>query len=225
MNNCNSLEQDDFDLLGELEPLLPKRTLSDGDNERREIKRINNTPILLRLIKSKHMFYRCDAVVKFSTHAELFAFNDSPHYEFTHGGRLAITRPGMSFTLNPAADILEYLAGVIDARLEQIESGDSPELQKKIEAYNMARGPQTNPTETELEQMQTELMRLLEEITAPGLKALFGYTAQTVCVWKNRGRISAEAANEICKHKEIKRRGFTRESLRPDVKFWIQDHE
>lgn len=90
--------------------------------------------------------------------------------------------------------------------------------------------PVTNPTDEQLVAMKEEVTRLIKTFSARGVSYMLnlnGFKVKTgaVNVWLHRGRISAMAAHVICKHKDVQEKGFTRESLRPDVPFWYIDHE
>lgn len=99
--------------------------------------------------------------------------------------------------------------------------------------HNRARynfHPRTNPTDEQLEKMAKETRRLVKTFSAPGVAHLLKsegiqITRQGVNVWLARGRISAFAAHKICQHKDVQEKGFTRESLRPDVPVWYIDGE
>lgn len=95
--------------------------------------------------------------------------------------------------------------------------------QQAIEESKMAINPKTNPTPEQLEQMQKAIDDLVERFSIAGLAYIGGYDRQVVGNWKARGRVSAAAANDLCKIKTIKDAGFTREKLRPDVPFWYVD--
>jgi len=47
-----------------------------------------------------------------------------------------------------------------------------------------------------------------------------GIPYTSVCSQKTRSKISGEAASEYCKIKEVKKIGFTKEMLRPDIQDW-----
>lgn len=88
--------------------------------------------------------------------------------------------------------------------------------------------PHTNPTDEQLVQMKEQLNRLVKIFGSRGLVYLLKQqklTVNNIGIWKARGRISALAAHEICKHKDVQSQGFTREGLRPDVMVWYIDDE
>lgn len=83
--------------------------------------------------------------------------------------------------------------------------------------------PNTKPTEKELSQMQSELSKLI--IAFGGLAStskLLGINYFTLNSWKTRGRISATEARQICQLPDVIKKGFTKEKLRPDVKYWSE---
>ena len=80
--------------------------------------------------------------------------------------------------------------------------------------------PHTKPTPKQIVQMDKELKRLLNTVGADWIQALLGVQDSTIRGWVFRGRISAKAANELCKCENVQGLGFTRESLRPDVEYW-----
>ncbi|CAL9987432.1 hypothetical protein VPHD81_0074 [Vibrio phage D81] len=99
---------------------------------------------------------------------------------------------------------------------------------QKKNSYNFH--PRTSPTEEQLVEMKKETRRLVSAFSAPGVAHLLKLegitiTRQGVNVWLARGRISAYAAHKICQHKDVREKGFTRESLRPDVPVWYIDGE
>lgn len=210
-----------FDLIETLKGLVSE-SYTKGRDCFFDLTEINRHKALLALSKDKLGVYKACAIVVFSTHCEVVKFNDGGFYDVLDDQSIVVLKNGMSFAKNPARNIKEYLSGFIDARVAQIENDDEI-IKLKQQEQKMSTGPRTNPTEKEKARMKQELERLLDTVTAPALKIMFGYSAQKVGTWKQRGRISATAAHEICQHEQIKKRGFTRESLRPDVKFWTQD--
>ena len=82
--------------------------------------------------------------------------------------------------------------------------------------------PETKPTNKQIVQMDKELKRLLNTVGAEWVKTVSGVRDATIRGWVFRGRISAKAANELCKCKNAQGMGFTRESLRPDVECWYE---
>lgn len=80
--------------------------------------------------------------------------------------------------------------------------------------------PQTQPTDKELLAMFAELQRLLNTFGSQQVADLLDVSPVTIRAWMHRGRISAVKAHQLCKHPAISELGFTRESLRPDVKVW-----
>lgn len=80
--------------------------------------------------------------------------------------------------------------------------------------------PETDPTPEQLQQMREQIEKLVSIFTMTGLASITGNSRQTVNGWLARGRVSAQAAHHMCQLDEIKAHGFTRESIRPDVKFW-----
>lgn len=84
--------------------------------------------------------------------------------------------------------------------------------------------PNTNPSEEELGQMKSELLKLI--VSMGGLTAtskLLGIKYFTLNSWKTRGRISAVEARRISEYPEVKKKGFTKEKFRPDVKWWGEE--
>lgn len=83
--------------------------------------------------------------------------------------------------------------------------------------------PNTHPTEKELSQMSSELNKLI--VSMGGMRAtsqLLGINYYTLNSWKVRGRVSASEAVKICNNPLVSKKGFTKEKLRPDVKYWSQ---
>lgn len=80
--------------------------------------------------------------------------------------------------------------------------------------------PNTKPTEQQQQQMTDELHRLISTFGAEQVQQLTGVGASTVRQWLSRGRISATAAHAVCKCQVVRQFGFSRESLRPDVRVW-----
>lgn len=50
-----------------------------------------------------------------------------------------------------------------------------------------------------------------------------GIQASTLRSWKTRGTVSPFVATELCKIKEVKSAGYTREKLRPDILVWYDE--
>lgn len=125
------------------------------------------------------------------------------------------------FYYYPGKHLVDATQGMIDSLLDLQKQ--NPERLNAItqEAAQMQRmRPDTNPTPSEVKAMRKEIDRLINSFSIVGLAHLTGKTSQTINNWRARGRISATAAHEVCQIEEIKALGFTRESLRPDVKFW-----
>lgn len=80
--------------------------------------------------------------------------------------------------------------------------------------------PRTNPTQEQLESMATETKRLTNTFGFTPLSKLTKIPISTISGWAAKGMVSAEAAIILCQYDEIKAEGFTKESLRPDVKIW-----
>lgn len=145
------------------------------------------------------------------------------------GGKITITNDEFKRTLNtslpffhnPAGNdfIEKYAQGHIDCIMQKLETGDIDKM-----ANDNAFKPRTNPTPEQLKKMADETERLIATFSAPGLAKIGGELQRaTVQEWKNRGRVSAQWANDLCKNKIISDAGFTRESLRPDVPYWYVD--
>lgn len=94
------------------------------------------------------------------------------------------------------------------------------ELTKEAKLMQQKIRPETQPTDDQLVQMKAQIERMVSIFTITGIASITGNSRQTVSGWLSRGRISAQAAHEICQLPEIKAHGFTRENVRPDVKFW-----
>lgn len=94
--------------------------------------------------------------------------------------------------------------------------------QLREEAFLMQQKirPETDPTPEQLTQMREQIEKLVSIFTMTGLASITGNSRQTVNGWLARGRVSAQAAHHMCQLDEVKAHGFTRESIRPDVKFW-----
>lgn len=125
------------------------------------------------------------------------------------------------FYSNPYTSCVDEVKGLIDGRLEQ--KNKNPSLAKKIEESMASMSPRTEPTEEQLKQMREKVEKLVSFFTAPGVAALAGIKTPVVHRWVERGRISAQAASDICKIPDIAAAGFTRELLRPDVTYWYTD--
>lgn len=81
--------------------------------------------------------------------------------------------------------------------------------------------PHTKPTDKELSQMSSELNKLI--VSMGGMRAtsqLLGINYYTLNSWKVRGRVSASEAKNICENPLVAKKGFTKEKLRPDVRYW-----
>lgn len=81
--------------------------------------------------------------------------------------------------------------------------------------------PRTNPDVAQIMNMQKETSRLIFELGGLAMAArILGVKYYTLSGWRTRGRVPAAAANEICRLDAVKKKGFTRESLRPDILCW-----
>jgi len=152
--------------------------------------------------------YTASARLCFPTHVEVF----------TNWWPLAVTG-STYFYSNPYKNCYDECIGLIDARLSQDDNNPL-----KLEAIQMAKmSPRTEPTPEQLNQMREQIQKLVAAFTAPGIAALAGIRTPVVQAWIARGRISAQAASDICKIPEVAAAGFTREAMRPDVVYWYTD--
>ncbi len=62
--------------------------------------------------------------------------------------------------------------------------------------------------------------KLFKEFHTDFLASQTGIKAVNIRNQKSRGKISAVAADAFCKIPDVKEAGFTRENLRPDIRFW-----
>lgn len=144
------------------------------------------------------------------------------------------------FYSNPFKQIEPATIGLIDATSELIalqdtliatkaENATSEDVRrigrlttmiKEAGLMQQKMRPDTDPTDDQIEQMKAQVERLVSVFTATGIASISGNSRQTVNNWIARGRISAQAAHEVCQLPEVAAHGFTRELMRPDVKFW-----
>lgn len=61
---------------------------------------------------------------------------------------------------------------------------------------------------------------LFERFHTDFLSAHSGIKASTLRCWKTRGTVSPFVATELCKIEQVKKAGYTREKLRPDILVW-----
>lgn len=171
-------------------------------------------------------------------------------------GKFMMMRAGGFYYSNPFNQIVKCVQGTIGGRKDSLVFWDAGQdfiagkdekmdallkknsfeyVLRQIELYRniltkaeqmASMKPETNPTKSQLKEMKAEIDRIINLFTVPGLASLTGKSRETISNWKARGRISANAAHEICKIEEIKVHGFTREKFRPDVTYWyIQDEQ
>ena len=188
--------------------------------------------------------YKAHSIMLFSTHEHLHDWCRDGEIDLTNGK----TCKGNHFYYsNPEALLIPATKGMIDsitdliALSERTHAGDFtginsnnyPECLRDIqrlgeiikEAKTMKRmRPETQPTPEEAKTMKSEVDRLISMFSIVGLSSLTGRSSQVITGWRARGRISATAAHEICQLPEIKALGFTREGMRPDVKYWYIDN-
>lgn len=188
--------------------------------------------------------YKAHSIMLFKTHQHLHDWCKDGEIDLTDGR----TCKGNHFYYqNPEPLLVPATKGMIDsvtkliAVSDRIQSGDFtginstnyPERLKEIqrlgeiiqEAKTMKRmRPETQPTPEEEKTMKAEVDRLISMFSIVGLSSLTGRSSQVIVSWRARGRISATAAHEICQLPEIKALGFTREGMRPDVKYWYIDN-
>lgn len=200
------------------------------------------------LKKSPAGLYRASAEVLFSTHHERVDFHDGT-WAMADSKGCAMLRKNQGLKGNPFTAAEKQLHGLIDARLGQLavlektrlecntggssaivaESLSDSDAQKLktllsiIKESTDTMRPNTDPTPDEIQTMKAQTEALIARFTVAGLSAISGIPYPTVGQWKIRGRVGASAANEICKLEQVKAAGFTRENLRPDVKFWYID--
>lgn len=80
--------------------------------------------------------------------------------------------------------------------------------------------PRTNPTDKEILLMKSETKRLTDTFGFTPLSKLTGIPIATISGWSSKGKVSADAAIKLCDFDEVRKEGFTKESLRPDIKIW-----
>lgn len=84
--------------------------------------------------------------------------------------------------------------------------------------------PRTKPSKLQEVQMKAAIITLIDNLGGLSVASrLLGVKYYTLSGWRTRGRIPADAANEICRLDAVKSKGFTRENLRPDVICWWGD--
>jgi len=129
-------------------------------------------------------------------------------------------------TIDSVCDLIDLRNRLIETDYQCAVFGDIAKidlLNKHIEEAELMQQkirPDTAPTDDQLIQMKEQVEKLVGIFTATGIASISGNSRQTVNNWIARGRISAQAAHEVCKLDEVSAHGFTRESMRPDVKFW-----
>lgn len=189
--------------------MTDKKTITEGSTHR-------GVSLFITLEKDKNSHgvdrYQATAKICFDTHVEMIA-NDYWWAIWLSGSKY--------FYVNPYKTCLDECIGLIDARLSQDQT--NPLLTKKIEESMANMSPRTEPTPEQLDQMRKAVEKLVASFTAPGVAALAGIKPYVVQSWLSRGRISAQAASDICKIPDIAAAGFTREMLRPDVVYWYTD--
>lgn len=194
------------------------------------------------LTKSEIGRYGAECVIALPTHNERIDLQDGDHFDVS--GRPRKIRKGELLEANPMPWLPGYIEGIIDSRLEQIathkaivklhERGATVEelepalitikpLFDAIDEDKKKMKPDTNPTPEQKKQMAEQAKSLVARFSAVGLAHITGYSAPAIRMWVTRGRVSASAANKICKYDPVKKAGFTRESLRPDVPYWYVD--
>jgi hypothetical protein len=119
------------------------------------------------------------------------------------------------FYENPYNDCKDYCIGLIDGTHDAMKNNTAPKI--------VSMSPRTEATPEQIVQMREQITKLVKEFTCPGLAALNKSSTAVVQNWLQRGRISAQAASDLCKLPDIMEAGFTRELLRPDVTYWYTD--
>tara|TARA_R110000764_G_scaffold82835_2_gene163181 strand:+ start:75 stop:719 length:645 start_codon:yes stop_codon:yes gene_type:complete len=158
-----------------------------------------------------------------------------PRNEGKKGAAIVPSFDGKHLNENPFLYIVGFIEGFINGRNELvyklIEGGEQTknELKKLLsEGENMR--PKTNATPEQTEQMKAETNRFIDTFSATGVSHLvklsmgaeYNIYLDKIIKWKVRGRVPATLAHNLCLLEPVKNEGFTRESLRPDVKSWIQ---
>lgn len=169
--------------------------------------------------------YKGSSTILFQSHSHIIDWNAPGEVDLLMLGTKC--KGNHFFYMDPEIKIVDATKGFIDAVNDIVASGNTERLNQLIaEASLMQRmKPETNPTKEESAEMRAEVDRLIQMFSIVGLASLTGRSSQTINGWKSRGRVSATAAHEICQLEEIKALGFTREKLRPDVKYWYIDNQ
>lgn len=82
----------------------------------------------------------------------------------------------------------------------------------------------TNPTDKQKKQMRLETNRLKDFLGGyKSMSIVFNVPYDTSAGWVTRGRVPVRVADAINGSDLFEMNGFTRETLRPDVKFWEDD--
>ena len=141
---------------------------------------------------------------------------------------------GSYLSTNPYKWITEFIEGFIDGRNDNVsqllQQGKKDALNELITIGSDNMRPMTKANDKQLTAMKEEVDRLISTFGATGVAHLVQVsegkqgkvTVDAVRKWGQRGRISATMAHKLCKLDVVKDAGFTRESLRPDVKSWIE---
>lgn len=182
--------------------------------------------------------FKAKSTILFPTHQSVIDWNAQ--------GFIDIQKPATKcrgnhfFYSNPFKQIEPATTGLIDATVELIalrdeliltnaENATTEDVRrierlttmiKEARLMQQKMRPDTDPTDDEFKQMKSQVERLVSVFTATGIASISGNSRQTVNNWIARGRISAQAAHEVCQLPEVSAQGFTRELMRPDVKFW-----
>lgn len=186
----------------------------------------------IKIEQTESGFYKATAIINYTEELQEFI-------DFNDGDTLPWMRPGETFLENPADFLEEFIEGYIGGMQPAVKiyTANVPEMQryiheigkeeimkaiKKVKAMRPlpASKPRTQPTQKQIDQMLERITELVDTLGYTLLEKLSGYDRKTLIVWKNRGRCSADGANNLCKVKQIKALGFTRESLRPDIEDW-----
>jgi len=156
-------------------------------------------------------------------HEEPISIDLMQHFFWGKNSHFKVT-DGCGFKTNVYAQIKDFAQGMAEALFDIIlEKQESDIVTLSIDETKKKRGkwlPRTKPTQLQKINMKVITEAVIKTIGVARLARYLDVSELTVRNWQNRGMIAGWVCDEICRIPAIKRMGYKKETLRPDIEIW-----
>lgn len=128
------------------------------------------------------------------------------------------------FSKNEYKLMLDWATGLTEALIDRhLNNEESDIMRQAIDESRLRKSrwhPRTNPTAEQKLIMSMATDKIVKMLGVPLIARSIGVSDTTVQNWKARGMFAAWACEPICSIAAVKRMGYTKEALRPDIDIW-----